>query len=96
MDYTTLTQTILNVVYLLGFIFGIYLYFKNPQVRTEQATIKLRDDLTDLQKQITEVKENHIHIIENDVKALTQAVNDLSKTVIKLSTIIDERIPKGK
>lgn len=78
-----------------GVVFSVYLYFRNPQIKTDQVTLKLQEDMVAIKKELTEVKENHIRSIESDVKALTQAVNDLSKTVIKLSTIIDERIPKN-
>lgn len=86
---------ILVILSICGIVFSIYLYFRNPQIKTDQVTLKLRDDVTDLQRQILEVKENHLKSVENDIKILTAAVTDLSKTVVKLSTIIDERIPKG-
>lgn len=92
------TQTInvaLNIVTIVGIIFAVYLYFRNPQIKTDQTTIKLRDDITDLQRQITDVKETHLKSVESDIKTLTSSVNELSKTVVKLATIIDERIPKG-
>ncbi len=85
---------ILATIAMGSLLFGIYNYFRNPQIKTDQVTLKLRDDLNEVQKQVTEIKETHIRSVEIDIKTLTTAVNDLSKTVIKLSTIIDERIPK--
>jgi len=95
MDYTAFTQTILNVIYLLGIIFAIYIYFRSPQEKSNLTQAKLSDDIKDLQRQITDVKETHLKSMETDLKTLTNAVNELSKTVVRLSTIIDERIPKG-
>ena len=80
---------------LFGTVFTIYSYFKNPQIKTDQTTITLSSDVTELKKQITEIRETHLRNVEKDMKDLTAAVNDLSKTVVRLSTIIDERIPKG-
>lgn len=94
-NLTLIITLIVGVFGLFGTIFGIYLYFRNPQIKTDQVTLKLSDDVKDLQKQLTEVKETHLKSVETDIKTLTTAVNDLSRTVIKLSTIIDERIPKG-
>lgn len=91
---TTLTFTI-GIINILGIIFAVYLYFRNPQIKTDQVTIKLADDVLSLQKQIIEIKETHLRSVELDIKTLTSAVNELSKTVVKLSTIIDERIPKS-
>lgn len=94
-NLTLIISLVVGIFGLFGTIFGIYLYFRNPQIKTDQVTLKLRDDLTDLQKQMVEVKETHLRSVEGDIKTLTAAVNDLSKTVVKLSTIIDERIPKN-
>jgi cob(I)alamin adenosyltransferase len=80
----------------IGIIFTVYSYFRNPQIKTDQVTIQLQNDLVDLERKFTELKETHLRSVEEDVKRLTFAVNELSKTVIKLSTIIDERIPKIK
>lgn len=96
---------ILSVFGLGTVVFSVYLYFRNPQIKTDQTTLKLEDKIkalekdnsdlkTDIQKQFIEIKETHIRSIEGDIKTLTTAVNDLSKTVVRLSTIIDERIPK--
>lgn len=86
---------LLVLLSICGIIFSIYLYFRNPQIKTDQVTIKLRDDLTELQKQIVDIKETHIRSVESDIKSLTTSVNELSKTVVRLATIIDERIPKA-
>ncbi len=89
-------QTIYTLLGICAIVFAVYLYFRNPQIKTDQITIKLRDDVSEMQRQIVDIKETHLRSVENDIKTLTNAVNELSKTVIKLSTIIDERIPKGK
>lgn len=96
----TITLTGLNfmlaLIGIIGVIFSVYFYFRNPQIKTDQITLKLQNDFIGLQKQIVELKETHLRAMENDIKILTAAVNELSKTVVKLSTIIDERIPKNK
>ena len=96
MEITQTTITfLLGLIALVSVLFTVYHFFRNPQIITDQDTIKLRGDIENLKKQIHEIKETHLRAVEGDVKLLTSAVNDLSKTVIRLTTIIDERIPRG-
>ena len=88
----TLVISLMNIV---GVVFAVYLHVRNPQIKSDQVIIKLQEDYVSLQKQVTEVKETHLRAVESDIRILTTAVNDLSKTVVRLSTIIDERIPKN-
>ena len=96
---TSITASDLNLILafcaFVSVLFGVYSYFRNPQIKTDGVIIKLQEDFNTMQKQVVELRETHLRAVENDLKLLTTAVNDLSKTVVKLSTIIDERIPKG-
>src|SRR4051794_13393470 len=93
-DQSTLTF-ILGFVALFSVAFNVYARFRNPQIAADTAVAKLRDDFDGLNRIVSEIKETHLRSVEKDIKDLTAAVNDLSKTVVRLSTIIDERIPKG-
>lgn len=86
---------VIGTVSIFGTVFAIFFYFKNPQIATDQTTIKLRDDMDSLRKDVIDIKETHLRSVEADVKALTAAVSQLDRAVVRLSTIIDERIPKG-
>jgi hypothetical protein len=88
----TITISIAN---LIGLLFAIYLYFRNPQIKSDQTDIGFRGEIDGIKKQIQEIKETHLKTVEQDIKNLTISVNDLGKTVIRLATIIDERIPKS-
>ena len=79
----------------VGVVLTVYRSFRDPQIKADGDTSKLRSDLTELGKVVSEIKETHLRSVEKDIKELTTAVNDLSKTVVRLSTIIDERIPKA-
>lgn len=103
----TLTQ-IMTALGMLGIIFGIYRYFRDPQVNSEktEALIVQKDALTgidydrrfsQMQQNITDsmtLAQNHIHTIDVKVDALQSIINQMGKDVTRLSTIIDERIPK--
>lgn len=89
--------TLQNITFafsIIAILFSAYNSFRKPQIEIDKTSISLRDDVNAIQKQIIEIKETHLRSVEMDVKTLTNAVNELSKTVVKLSTIIDERIPR--
>ena len=88
-----------NITFALGIlaiIFTVYNYFKNPQIKTDQTTIRLQEDMESLKAEVSEIKEKHLTLVESNIKELSKTIFDLSLTVAKLSTIIDERIPRVK
>lgn len=96
MEITQTTITFaLALIALISVLFTVYHYFRNPQIKTDQVTVRLKDDIIALKKEILEIRETHLRAVEADVKMLTTSVNELSKTVVRLSVIIEERIPRG-
>lgn len=85
---------ILGVCGLLAIIFSVYNSFKNPQIKTDKDNVKLREDLDSLKIVVEEIKEKHLASVETNIKELSKSVHDLSLQVTRLTTIIDERIPK--
>lgn len=116
---------------ILGVIFSIYHYFKNPQISTEKEQIKIEEDIKDkasilsqkevenkaavLEKQFQWYMEstqqkfadmgkrlddafllaaNHTNTVDVKVTELVKSVNIMGNEITKLSTIIEERIPK--
>ncbi len=52
---------------------------------------------TEMQANIKEafsLAQNHTHTVETKVDALTETVTSMGNMIVRLSTIIDERIPK--
>lgn len=95
MNIPITTTGVLFILTIAGAVFGIYHYFKKPQDQSEKDGIKLADRISSVEKELYEVKQTHLLAMEKDLKSLTDSVNELSRTVVRLSTIIDERIPKG-
>lgn len=87
---------ILGVLGIGGAVFTIYNAYRNPQIDVDKTIIKLREDIDSLHTTVSEIKEKHLTSVENDIKKLTETIQQLSMTVVKLSTIIDERIPKTR
>ena len=93
---------------ILGIIFTIYHYFKNPQIKAEKTEALISQQLKyiqesndrrfcDMQREIKEVlttSQNHIHTVDTKVEALAAIVGQIGKDLVRLGTIIEERIPK--
>lgn len=87
---------IMGFLGLIGIIFAIYNSFRNPQIDNDKVTIRIREDIDTLKDAVAEIKEKHLVSVEKDMRQLAETIQQLSITVTKLSTIIDERIPKSK
>lgn len=95
-----MTLSLQTISYLLGLaavltiIFNVYNSFKNPQIKTDQEAIKMSDRMKAVEAQIQEIKETHLASVESNIKELSKSVHDLALNVTRLTTIIDERIPR--
>lgn len=99
MENTTISSlltpsNIIFVIGLLGTIFTIYKSITGPQITSDKKSLRLEDRILAMEKSVSEIKETHLKTVEQDIKSLTASVNELSKTVVRLATIIDERIPR--
>lgn len=93
-DQATITF-LLGLAALISIIFNVYNTFRNPQIKTDQETSSLKQDMASLKNEMRDIKETDIRLLRVEIKSLTDSNNELSKTVVRLATIIDERIPKG-
>lgn len=99
---------ILGILGVIGIIFTIYNYFRNPQIKQDkldailQERIKATNETNEIRfknmndsfNSLVLQTNNHIHTVEECVKNLETKVNSLTVGITKLSTIIEERIPK--
>lgn len=93
---------------ILGIIFTVYNYFRNPQIKSEkidallqqrmqwtsEATDKRFCDMNVNIKDAMTLAQNHIHTVDTKVENLIKTVGIMSNEITRLSTIIEERIPK--
>jgi len=79
---------------ILGTIFGIYSYFKEPQIKTDKNNALIANDIKAIRDDIINIRDNHIHGLHQSLDETNKQVNQLNVKVATLSTIIDERIPK--
>ena len=87
-------QNIMFVLGIMGVIFGVYHYFKNPQINSQIVEALLKEKFEALSKEIQNLKDNHIHTLENKIADNKTDIQNLALQVTRLGTIIDERIPK--
>lgn len=100
-DLTNSSQAILNFILIGGSVFAVYLYFRKPQERTEtkEALMSkefqgLTEKFTSLTKDFVNLRDNHIHTLVVKIDAAITSINGQAVEIAKLSTIIDERIPR--
>ena len=99
-----------NITFAIGIlaaIFGVYSYFKNPQIKSDKTDALIGQQLKFIQesndrrfaevhdeiKAVVATNQNHVHTIDTKVEVLTNSVTQLGKDVVRLATIIEERIP---
>lgn len=95
---TALFTVLGGLISFLGVVFAVFFYFQKPQVAQDKRIQTLELEMLETNKEIEVIKATHFEnngAMQKEMKDLTKSVNDLSLTVTKLSTIIDERIPKG-
>ena len=96
------------VLGILGVIFGIYQYFRNPQIAEDKKAALLAQEVktqtNSVDSRFEAMQENfkglllqsnnHIHTLEVKIDEINKIIGDVRVNVATLSTIIDERIPK--
>lgn len=92
---STSISFMLGIAALISIVFNVYNVFRNPQIKTDQETITLKLEVASIRQELREFKEIDIRSLKAEIKSLADSNIDLSKTVVKLATIIDERIPKA-
>jgi hypothetical protein len=96
------------VLGIMGVIFGIYQYFRNPQIAEDKKAALLAQEVktqtNSVDSRFEAMQENfkglllqsnnHIHTLEVKIDEINKIIGDVRVNVATLSTIIDERIPK--
>lgn len=107
MEYFT-QSNILFVIGLGGIIFTLFKAFYDPQKKSETNDL-LMDQKTKFLKEeydkkfaliqadistLTVQNKNHLHTLDVKLDTISSSVGDLRNSVVKLETIVEERIPK--
>lgn len=93
---------------IVGTIFGVYKHFKDPQIDSElsdalmnqsfkhytDTTEKRFNDMHENFKSLLLQSNNHIHTLDTKVDKAHSSIDEMGKQIVKLGTIIEERIPR--
>lgn len=82
------------VLGIMGLIFGIYHYFKNPQIDLEKSEGINSLTIQNIQRDLVNLRDNHVHSLDVKLDETNKTVSGIAIEVAKLATIIDERIPR--
>jgi hypothetical protein len=107
MDWLS-AENITLIIMVLTVTFGVFLYFRNPQVDTEkrdailqqqvqwgsEATERRFKEMNENFQLLLAQSQNHIHTVDTKVENLTNIVTQMGKDIVCLRTIIEERIPR--
>lgn len=98
MNITSILQLIISALTLLGIIFAIYKFFRDPDIKSEKNIALMQDqcvlkhqyldkDIGNIYKEISDIRKNHLDHIERDI-------NQLKIDVTRILTILEERFKK--
>lgn len=101
-------QNVTFAIGIIGTLFTIYSRIRNPQIDSDkkdallaqqvqwqsQANEKKFADLSTRLDNSMTLAQNHIHTVDTKVDGVISSQAAMSNEIIKLATIIDERIPK--
>ncbi len=82
---------------LLSLIIAGFMYFRKPQENSEKADAVMQEKITTIEKTLAEMNISFQAHVQADLLAMNgigSRLGSLDGAIVKLSTIIDERIPK--
>lgn len=91
--------TVPNITFaigIIGILFSVYNYLRNPQIQSDKNDSILSVGVAQLGRDLANLRDNHIHSIDMKMGEQDKAISLLTIAVTRLETIIDERIPKRK
>ena len=97
MDQLLTTSNIMFILGILGVIFSVYNYFKTPQKTTDRDMALMAQKLSEVTRELASLSASYAaHIIadQNSFNSLTNQITAVDKSVVKLTTVIEERIPR--
>jgi uncharacterized coiled-coil protein SlyX len=89
-----------SLVFAIGaFILGAYIYVTKPGAQNDVA-IQLQEQRITAQRttidELTKTQQNEVKEVKNEIAGLRTEMQALTNSVVKLQTIIEERIPPKK
>ena len=93
-------NTILSATQLLGLIVIGFMYLRRPQEKTEVTDAVFREQISTMKADFANLRDNHLHTIESklDTFISNQEIKNtsFSEGITRITTILEERLPKKK
>lgn len=90
-------QFIVSLATLVGFIVIAYKTFRDPDVKADKSIEVLKEQIKQekqLSFQVVKTMQNDLHSLSGEIKENRREIKTLCEGIVKLETIINERIPK--
>lgn len=94
MSFPFTTDDILFAITIGGVAFAIYRSYRDPQNASERVDAVLKEQVCGLRSSLDKVTTNHLPHIDAKIDAIQAQIAEQDKSIVKLATIIDERIPR--
>jgi|SRR5579872_1650692 len=99
MDTILTPSNIMFALGIIGILFTIFNYFRNPQVASDKEDALISQRVDGISKQMTELSTSFQAHVQQDLTSLgliNERIGSVNESVVRLATIIDERIPRNK
>ena len=87
------------IISIIGATIAVFLFISNPAQENMREIEKLRADVERNQEVIealNKIRDNDLHTIQGKTSDIEQKLNDIENHLIKLETILNERLPEQK
>jgi hypothetical protein len=95
-----LLQTIVSFLTLGAFLFAVYKYFRDPDVKNSNEVILIKQSCAQkheyLDKALADLSRAYTLMQENDLKHIEAELRRLSEAQVRIVTMMDERLPSKK
>ncbi len=81
-----------EIIWAIGIIAAVVTIFNLFLGPSQRNSVEIRS----LQESFVNLRDNHIHSLQEDVKELKAGNVNISDRLIRLETILDERLPSKK
>lgn len=87
-------QNIALILGIGGTIFGVYSYFKDPQIKLETNDTVFAVEMRNLKGELANLRDNHVHTLEVKLDITNKSIFDMAIQMTRLQTTLEERLPK--
>ena len=85
---------IIGIGTIFGIVFGISRRITKPQAESARNESLFALQLQTMQADLVNMRDNHIHTLDVKLDQTNVIVTQLSKDIVRLTTVLEERLPR--